>query len=358
MIMLTKNVYILFPAGYSGNYVNWAISISDLDMRAHTVSDPINQNDSQMFGGSGTSHLHTRIPTHMGIKDHLLWIAYNRPVEKKIYVIFTQTSNLSETLSSICRYDPDPVFVVIHDNGDADTRVYGNLNCFDKWPSYFHTVQVLVNYSIENNKSPRSGTTNYDFFNCKQDRNLRNTIGSSNLDHWLVAMSPLDHFNKDSLRYDIKRAKLWYDTRKSLQPHELPASVHLIPEDLPWSNIFQISCLDVASDRLCQWLPKLISACSDNFDCDYLCSFHQNYVQAQKNLQWFNAINHWRQTGELMTFLTGSSYVEGFVIKEMLKIIKQASHLDNVLLKDFLSIWPSLSLEDINQRFKYLTNHQ
>ena len=77
----------MYPAGYSGNYVNWAINISDTTQYQFTTKNSVNQHDSNKYGSAGTSHLHHRIPTHQGVDQVISWIAHHRPNEKKIYVI-------------------------------------------------------------------------------------------------------------------------------------------------------------------------------------------------------------------------------------------------------------------------------
>lgn len=326
--MLKKNVYLLFPAGYSGNYVNWAISISDDSLKNTTVLNPINITNSNKFGGQGTSHLHQRIPTHMAIADHMVWVAYNRPTENNIYVIFTETDSISMTIGSICRYEKDPVFIIIHDDGDTDTRTYGNLNALTKWPTYMHTIQKMYNFRIKNREPERRESNNeqvetdYDFFNAGSDINIRNAIASGEF-KWPIALDPLNKNTKEKYSLEIKRSKLWYETRSALQPHELPKSVHLIRDELPLGSIFQLSCRDVADVHFPDILENILekSGCSDNFNTSHVREIHQNYIDSQQNLKWFSSIQQWRETGVLDPYLTSNYCIEGFVIREILKEI-------------------------------------
>jgi len=337
--MLIKNVYLLYPAGYSGNYVNWAVSVSDADLAQDTVLDPINPHTSKELGGAGTSHLHQRVPTHMSISEHMIWVAHNRPLEKKIYVIFTHSMNMSETLGCICSYDPDPVFVIIHDNNDPDVRTYGNLNAIGKWPTYMHTRQALTNLRIRNKYSKLDKfqiETDYNFFEAFCDMKLRNAIASKEFD-WLVELCPLNDETQSQYSLELKILKLWFDTRHSLQPHELPKSVHLVCDDLPYDNIHQLSCADVASKEFPNTLEKILTSCSDRFTTAHVREFHQNYIDAQQNLEWFPSIQHWRLTGELTEFLTSNCYVEAFVIREIFEKIgyREYTHIQHQQWKDF-----------------------
>jgi hypothetical protein len=313
--MLTKNIYLLYPAGYSGNYVSWAISASDADLRLTTVKNPINSATSRHLGGNGTSHLHERIPTHQAIQDHLIWIAYNRPKDFKIYVIFTTTDTMSSTLGYICRIDPDPLFIVIHDNSDTDIRTYGNINSIKKWPTYLHTLQIMHNFY---NKTRPNAITNYDFFNCPDDQLMRNSIAKKQLTG-LVKLDPLTHATKTQYSDEIYRSKLWYQTRSQLQPHELPLTVHLIRDELPEQQIYQLSCLDVASPGFPGILQNILkhSGCCTEFDISPVEQVHDEYISAQENLAWFESIKHWRQTGELDAYLTSHAVIQGFVIQQI-----------------------------------------
>ena len=322
--MLTKNVYLLYPAGYSGNYVNWAISASDEDLRLTTVKNPINNTTTKQRGAAGTSHLHERVPTHQNIQEHLYWTICNRPTEFKIYVIFTQTDTMGWTISSICRIDPDPVFILIHDNSDKDVRVYGNLNCIQKWPTCNHTLQNVRNLEIDS-QSLRTGIHHppdndlYDFFNCADDQLLRNNIAKKQYPYF-VKLDPLDSLTKKNYSFETHRSKIWYQTRSQLQPHELLASTYLIRDEIPEESIYQLSCADVVSLDFVDILQKILeeSGCSSKFDVDPVRQVHQEYISAQQNLNWFGSIRHWRETGELDDYLSGHAAVQGFLLQELL----------------------------------------
>jgi len=47
--MLKKNVYLIYPAGYSGSYLKWAVEISDADKRQATPLDPLNNQNTKTF---------------------------------------------------------------------------------------------------------------------------------------------------------------------------------------------------------------------------------------------------------------------------------------------------------------------
>lgn len=295
--MLKKNVYILYPPGYSGSYVNWAISISDQDSRKVTVDNPINKSSSKQFGGQGTSHHHVRIPTHQSYEHHVNWVILNRPTDSKIYIL---NSNNQNVIVSILQHDPDGIFINIHDNNDSLVGAYGLINCVTKWPTF---VELNV---------PTTDTFNP--FDCANSLQFRNEIADY---VWPAFDSnkPVDYEKLDS---EIKRKQRWFNIRNSHQPHEINDSTYLT--NVSYKNrIFEMSCLDVASEKFLERIKDIMERGqpSDQFDLDFINNFHQNYIDAQPNLQWFESVQHWKNTGELDSYLTSHSIIEACLIREI-----------------------------------------
>jgi len=320
--MLTKNIYLLYPAGYSGNFIKWAISASDIDLQKITVNDPINKTFSHKYGGPGTTHLEDRVPTHQDIYRHLIWMAYNRPVANQIYILFTTSQSMSQTLDGILSTDPDPLIIIIHDNRDRDTRTYGNLNAITKWPTYMHTRQTLWNFEKQS-RLEYSLMTNHDFFNCENDMNLRNMIALKSF-AWLVELDPFDDQSKNQYLEDLLKNKLWFDTRQQYQPHELLPHMYAVHEALPNNAVHQLSCKDVVSENFPNILYDILktSGCCSEFDISPVKQIHEKYISAQKNLDWFSSIAHWRKTGYLDQYLVSHAVIQGFVIQEILEKLK------------------------------------
>lgn len=338
--MLTKNIYLLYPAGYSGNYVNWAISVSDLGLRHTTVKNPINDVDQTKYGGSGTSHLHHRIPTHQPIRQHLPWMVYNRPDNKGIYIVNTATYNMADTISQILDSDTDPVFIVIHDKNDLDIRAYGQINCITKWP-----VFLSAQYAAAGHELP------CDPFNC-DDQEFRNLVAQN-----LVSIDsniPVDGQQLDNVIVNYKKYQNWYQARHSVNPHEVNEKYYIVRENFPLDSLFQFSCQDVVSDKFPETLRQIFvkSQCSTDYNIDYFKQFHPNYIAAQKNLQWFESIKNWRNTGALDDFLKGHSVIQGLVIREILNNCEfiYPTELEIMQWKAFYSdirdaSWPNCRLE-------------
>ena len=130
--MLQKNVYIVYPAGYHGSYVKWAIEVSDLDRRSVTTLDPLNRSNSISHGGAGTSHGHVRIPTHQSFDDHINWVIRNRPADPTVYIINPSGSNICHGLMQLLIQDPAGIIITINDGNDRVTQSYGRINCVTK----------------------------------------------------------------------------------------------------------------------------------------------------------------------------------------------------------------------------------
>ena len=306
--MLTKNVYLLYPAGFSGSYINWAINISDLDQRKHTVPDPINKSDSGSYGGVGTTHLHVRIPTHQGYPLHANWVMYNRPRAPKIYIINTSEDSADTIISRIIQHDPDGVFVNIHNDNDHMIQSYGTINAGTKWPTFFAVNRRFY-------QEPGLGELSID--DLPDSRIFRNFMASSGRD--ILVNTPLD---RQQLSRTIAENVHWYRTRNRLQPHEVNSDTYFIQDyaesDLD-NRIFEISCRDIASPNFTSWFVEFIenSGISDDHDTDYLIDFHPKYIHAQPNLQWFDSMNHWYSTGELDNYLQSHSIIQAQVIAEI-----------------------------------------
>lgn len=304
--MLTKNIYILYPAGYSGSYLNWAINISDKDLYSTTVKSPINTSTSDQFGGAGTSHNHVRVPTHQDVYHHLSWVAYNQPSDKKIYIINDHTPHVYSSIRYITQSDPTGVFVIIHNNSDPDTDAYGTINCITKWPTFGEARLQLLS------ADPRE--ENFSWY--ESSRAYRNFI-VKNLSTFFLHMDKPDY---DALTNEVNKAANWYQVRNRLQPHEVNTSTYVTDFSLT-NRIFDISCADIASNYFPQWLENFMhnSKVSDSYDCEYLANYQEHYINAQPNLKWIDAINEWESTGVLNDYLTSHCGIEAHVIARIFK---------------------------------------
>lgn len=307
--MLTKNIYIIYPAGYSGSYLNWAINISDKDLHSTTVKSPINTSANLQFGGAGTSHYHVRIPTHQGLLSHLSWVIYNRPLEKKIYIINEGTRGVNICIRAIMQSDPTGVFVIIHNNSDPDVDAYGTINCITKWPTFGEASLQL------SHTDPREENFSWH----ESSRAYRNFI-VKNLDSFFTHMEKPDYH---AIKNEVQKAQNWYLTRNKLQPHEVNESTYVSDFTLE-KRLFDISCADIASLRFPHWLENFLnhSEVSNDYDCKYVTDYHSNYINAQNNLKWFESISQWEATGMLDDYLISHCGIEAHVISRIFKNAK------------------------------------
>lgn len=306
--MLSKNVYLLYPAGYAGNFVSWAINASDNDLSKNTVSSPVYTGQDPKYGANGTSHLHHRTPTHQSIWQHLPWMILNNPQNPQTYVINCCNNNIAFTISSILMYDPDPVFIVIHDNDDPDIRSYGQINCITKWPVYFSAYYAHQGEDLT-----------FDPFNYATDKNFRNLIATNQ--SGLQELSPVAGNNLEKIKKEYMQNMAWYHTRNSVNPHEVNQDQYLIKSEFPNHCIFQFNCADIVDNKFISILEKILqdSACSSGFDVSRIQHGHEQYIKAQKNLEWFESIDLWKQTGQLSSYLTSHAGIEGQVVFNILK---------------------------------------
>jgi len=317
--MLTKNIYILYPPGYSGSYVSWAINVSDADMYKVTTSNPINSVDSNKYGTAGTSHLHHRIPTHQGIEDHMTWMVLNRPVDKKIFVINTDNNDIDRTLSHIVYSDRDPVIILIHDGGDWDTRAYGSINGLTKWP--IRSLLGMNNIDVAISLGLAEQNVRWDPFDCATDLTCRNTIALGNT-KIIETLSPIE--NNPRAMYTFLKHKMWYEVRNQAHPHEVNSDNYLYLKEFPSHRLHQISCLDVVSDYFPDLLNSILSQNNTLSDSnfDYVKQYQSTYISAQSNLQWFDSIAQWREQGIINAYLNSHAAIQGFFIRELVKKYK------------------------------------
>jgi hypothetical protein len=306
--MINKNVYILYPAGYHGTYVKWAVECSDLDSRKNTVSNPINKNNTRQFGGIGTAHNNVKIPTHQNFEHHQRWVILNRPKNPKVYAINTTSECSIETISNLLFEDKTGIVILIHNNNDNAIESYGHINCVIKWPSYMYTLlrqfDSIVKIAGE-----------FDAFNCANNREFRNFLVKNNV---LGTQKKLDFEN---LQHVIDTNAKWYTCRNFCQPHEVNEETYISNITDIDKRIFQINCKDIPSTEFLNIFKNIlqISDLSDNWSTEQLQNIHQEYIDVQPNLQWFDSLQNWEKTGQLDNYLISHSVIESKIILQILK---------------------------------------
>jgi hypothetical protein len=282
-------------------------------MAKTTVKDPINGDNNETYGGTGTSHKHIRIPTHQGNGYHFAWVVRNPELSKnpRIYVINAGDEETYWSIWQIAMYDPDGVFIQIHNDNNPLVSSYGIINCVTKWPTY---VDASLGDSLTN-YGPEMVHPKFDPFDCADDRLFRN---------WAVEdrgqfFRHNNKFNNELMQQWAGRYNRTYATRNRHQPHEVNETMYLTELDLT-NRIFSLSCVDVCSDKFTSWLSNFMnqSQVSDNYSCEHVANFHQKYIDAQPNLQWFKSIQRWELLGEIDDYLMSHSIIQAQVISYIL----------------------------------------
>jgi hypothetical protein len=316
--MLQKNVYIVYPAGYHGSYVKWAIEVSDIDRRAVTVLDPLNRSSSTSHGGVGTSHGHVRIPTHQGFDHHANWVIRNRPADPMVYIINATSQHMDifcKNIVQILLQDPTGIIITINDGNDRVTQSYGRINCVTKWPTFLAAANNANNKIFGMHE-------NFDPFDCAHDRLFRNSMVSDvnqlteNVWDFARATAPLDFEN---LKKHVTIYDDWYQVRNQYQPHEVNESTY--PSRVDYKNrLYQLNTRDIPSDKFLSQLQDILTTTgiSNNFNLDIVNNYHCDYVSTQPNLQWIDSFAHWDQTGELDSYLLSHSIIEAEIIREIM----------------------------------------
>jgi hypothetical protein len=268
--MLTKNIYILYPAGYMGTYLNWIISISDRDLEKVTVPNPLTD--------SNNAHQHIKKPTHQSWDKTLTWIAYNRPEEKLIYSINCREDNnyrvhAAFAAQNILRMDSDPVIINLHDHGQLDLIKFGAISMFTKWPSYMSANAVW-----------------HDDYDPGSDSDIikaRNWLYSN----WQTSNPGNPKINVDEILYNLNAHKKWFDIKTKVAAMEVNTEQYHIPLDISDKNIYDIGIDEIVSDNFIDTFGKILeeSQCG-NFDFSYADKFHCQYQSKQSTLAWFDAI--------------------------------------------------------------------
>ena len=336
--MLKKNVYLFFPPGYSGNFLNWSINKADKDTGVKTVDNPINTTNSKELGGVGTSHLHTRIPTHQGTHMHLAWRLLHKPIDNMVYCLAPHdTLYAGQSIAHFAQFDKDGIFVNIHHGNNENIDMFGIINMITKWPTYLEIIKTFETDILSRKKIDVSALA--DPYNCGDSREFRNWV----VKYYDSALTHPEPLHRGVINGHLDSYLKWYICRNKVQPHEINEQQYLAPNVNLENRIFELSLLDICSENFIPWLEQFMkdTQCSDDYDLDHVKKIHPQYIDAQKNLQWFNAINKWTLTGKIDSFLTSHAGIEAMVIVKMKK---------NMV--DLEIDWHDMDLHSINEYYQ------
>ena len=336
--MFTKNIYLLYPSGYCGTYLNWILHKSELDTACNTVDNPINKgsNDTaltNMYGGPNTAHLHRKTPSHQTFYHHLRWVLYNKPDKPRIYSIGAYGDSEEYSLRPayaiqfISRYDPQSFFINLHHGGDDDVAKIGALNSLHKWPvSFVASKLTWLDHQVD-------GTLDH----TKIDLSVRNQF----VDRWRQDFYNNGPLNKEEVNINLEKGKLWFETRRAYSPNEILPEEYLVPDiNIVWENFVEYSLLDILQDNFVDKFEQdILKSNIGNFDFSHAKKFHHEYVASQYNATWLTDIKKFRLTSELTDFLLYSNLSQAFIVEEVLPFIP----------KDVT--WRDMTTEDIVNKF-------
>ena len=325
--MLSKNIYLLYPPGYSGSYISWCLSKSEESLAPVTVDNPINTSSTDKYGGVGTSHLHHRIPTHQNIHQTIAWIILNRPIEKKIYLVnFHNEGFLGYSIDHIMNFDRDPVFIQISAN-NADTMALANLNAITKWPLYFQVAELDKQFDINLFSTDTTA--------------LRNKF-VKHYNDFFPASFELDFHKKFDYVNNVsefrRQYQIWYNLRNGNNPHEVNESYYVKPKLVP-DHFYNIDLMDIHKENLVDKLTKIVDNSQlGNFDFSYVKDFHQNYVNTQPNLKLLQELRKFRITKEVSSYLTSHPLIEALIIREVLDKLPKDYKWEQKTLQEIVKV--------------------
>lgn len=304
---MNKNVFFLFPAGYSGNYLQWIINISEESKKEFTVKNPLLSN--------GTTHAFVRKPTHMGVFNILNWIIKNQPSSPQTFILYANADkdawidHPAHSAYRLLKSYPDGLFVNIYASTDDEVKV-GALNSYTKWTTWMYDQT-----SFGSDQTPK--------FDWEGGKNGIVSIADRNwlVENWRTFFTINNQaFNWDELKYNIDGFRRWYKGRKEMEPAETDSQQFNSFETFPTDNILDVTLGDIYSrdffdnTQLFSWLD---SQHAGKFDWEYAKSYHQTYLDAQDNLRWFTDIANMRQHQLVSTWLLKHTLGQAFVLEEV-----------------------------------------
>lgn len=294
--MLTKNIYILYPAGYMGTYLNWIISVSDIDLSAQSVFNPVTN--------IGNAHAHIKRPTHQSWDKTLTWIAFNRPHEKLIYAINCREDadyrqHAAFAAQNILRIDPDPVIINIHDRDEPDLIKFGAVSMFTKWPTFMSALAIW-----HNDYNPGLDT---------------DTVRARNwlYQNWKKFNPGNPKINSEEILYNLKTHKKWIDLRKAASPGEITDDQYCIPVDISEKHIYDIGIDDIVSDDFIEKFELILTVTdSGNFDFSYSRKFHPAFLNKQTTILWFDSVQLLRQQSKFSPWFNTNAMTQAMFLLE------------------------------------------
>jgi hypothetical protein len=298
------------------------INVSEHETANQTIQDPLLPD--------GTTHGFVRRPSHLGFVRFTQWMLRNKPQRPQTYILNVKqntsdwTSHAGFVIDFLLHARPGCSIVNIHADSDDDIK-YGALNTYTKWPTYFIATKVYTDYK-------------FNMVGANQDSTLfdRNEFYK----HWREQF-PINPKNIwEELDCNLKFYNHWFTERNKLHDWEINETEYTYYTEVPKEKILNISLKEIVqpnfvSEIYAPWVEKQNIG---NFDWEHSKKYHSIYVSAQDNLQWYDAIQHFRNTRQVTSFLLKTSLSQAFVLEE---------------LETLPNDWEQLSTVDILKKLDY-----
>lgn len=276
-----------------GTYLNWIIRASDKD--SVTTEAPLSDETN--------AHNHIKRPTHQNLLKTMIWRLYNKPDETCIHAINVMEKDdyyarSAYAVQTIMRFDENPVFINVHDNDDDLINKFGVLNMFTKWPPFIKVTSLFYEEWLNSLDNDMDKAAQWIY---------------ENWDTFAVHNGPI---KKEEIMFNLSKQNQWLEIRMEAGPGEVLASDYHIPQKLP-DHLIDICLTDIMKDDFIDQFEKIIVATdSGDYDFSYAREYHQTFVQAQKNMKFFECAEQLQSDGTINSWWNTNAMTKALLMME------------------------------------------
>jgi hypothetical protein len=308
MTGFNKNIYLFYPTGYCGSYLNWGLKKSHRDLARVTIDDPILN--------TGSSHGLFRVPTHQGFDYQLAWLVHAKPdYNTVIPIAFQEHVHRERRTSAIERFslvskillcmDPYPFVINLTDGGKWDMIEIAALNEIDKWPVSWQIVHNLYNpnsYNPHEEPDPLKARgwliDNYKTYMCRPQRIKKK--------EWLMAIKTLQRRMAYRKAADV--------TGEMLDEH------YPVPTTLT-KTLYEIGLDRILREDFVEWFEAEIDhSVLGPMDFSYWDNFHRTrWLATQKTRHWPEIKTDMVERGVLHPYIATNRLADAIVFAEAIE---------------------------------------
>jgi len=215
---------------------------------------------------------------------------------------------------------------------DPDEIKFGALNCYTKWPTFFDASLYFrdANFDIWGASSPPTLKDRNYFY-----KNWRTDFPVNGKEFW------------EEFDYNVRSNLAWYNSRNKLQPWEVNETEYTVYTTPPSDRVLHFGLANILKDTFLidTYIPWVESQNIGQFNWDHAINYHSTYVNAQKNAEWFTAVDNFRKSKNVNKFLLSNSLTQAFLLEELGSKLEQ------------LAGWNVMSTEKILKHFDYSVDH-